>query len=241
MNECSCDHQEELVLLGAFGSCPGTCDPYRMTKLGNSSAQKGYFICVWFLLDSLRRMLWRPCATVEPGPNHYKCLTKEVSPWKPLRSPFLCETFVLLVDFAAFLNSLSSFALACCKQSPFFYCADVFFITNITHKVNESPTLWRATCRVQWPSRETVQRGDKSGREASLASFSRQYKLQLRRRRSRCVWWAVSGNYKHLVLVSGCGLSKGWFLRKKSKPFLLSRTFEMWHAHAEEQRYNYLL
>lgn len=86
----------------------------------------------------------------------------------------------------------------------FFFTAPSFSSQTTTHKVNENPTLWRATCRVQWPSGETVQPGDKSGREASLTSYSRQYKLQLRRR-SRCLWWGVSSNCKHLVLVSGCG------------------------------------
>lgn len=106
---------------GAFGCSPGTCEPYHVTELGNSSTQKGCLTCVRFLPDSLTRMLWRPCATASQSSlgravKNDSCLTKEVSPWKHLGSPFPCETFVWLVVF----NSLSSLSLSRCEQSPFF-------------------------------------------------------------------------------------------------------------------------
>lgn len=117
-----------------FGWCPGTCDPCHMTQLGNSSTQTGCLICVPFLLDSLMRMLFCPCATASQwslgrAVSTDSCPMKEVSPWVRLLSSFLCETFVLLGVFAAFLNNLSCLSLSCCEQSPLSYCA-VFFITN---------------------------------------------------------------------------------------------------------------
>ena len=87
---------------------------------------------------------------------------EEVSPGKHARSP-------------------SPFCLAC------FFFAPMSLSLQTTHKGNKSSTLWRATYRVQWPSRETVRRCDKSGREAWLTSFSSQCNPQVRRR-SRCVW-----------------------------------------------------
>lgn len=81
---------------------------------------------------------------------------------------FSCQTIVLLKVFAAFLNVFYSLAIAVIAP---FLLACVFFITNITHKVNESWSLWRATCRVQWPSRKAVLCSDKSGCEAFLTTF----------------------------------------------------------------------
>lgn len=92
--------------------------------------------------------------------------------------------------------------------------------------------------------------GDKSGCEVCLKAVSWQYKQPVGERRSlKEEEGGVSGNYKHLVLVSGCGFKKKG---KKKEGFLeilpllihvrshLSKIWSVWCAHAEEQRYNYL-
>lgn len=95
----------------AFGCCPGTCDPPPIIWLNSETrAHKKGTSRVRFLLGSLKRMLGHPCATAWAQP------LKMIHAWRRtfhheniyLLLFFPCETFVLMVVFAALLNSLSS-------------------------------------------------------------------------------------------------------------------------------------